>query len=713
MEKSVLDKLLDYTSRGWPIFPLHWTMGEGCSCGNCPCRNQGKHPILPRGFKLATTDPNQVEAWHKTYPDANWGMRTGDRATGGAGILVVDLDPKNHGFDTWDMLSLNHPDREETIKVITGNLGQHRWYKFPEGLNLRSSAGTLGPGVDIRANNGYVVIPPSRTTNPYYFEFDPEETPLARLPEWLLAALEQAHSIPQTYPRDSDLVPQGERHQTLLILAGNMRRVGMDFDVIVDVLRIHRNQHFSEGDHPVTDQEIENVARWVCQKPKIFHRTDLGNAERFREQNQNEVRYCFAWKKWLRWNQRYWVIDDLAGVMLLAHDTVRSILVEAANQEDEKMKAELIVHGLRSESTSRIDNLIRAAAPYLEVRPSDLDQHPDYLNVRNGIIDLRTGDLLPHDPSLMLTRFIDVDYQPEATCPQWRKFLKLVTGNDQELIDFLKTAVGYTLTGHTSEHALFFLYGIGSNGKTTFTETIRKLMRDYAKRVSIDSLLDTFIPGGNANPYIADMAGARMVLASEIPENRKLNESLVKELTGGDAISARYLFSNPFTFEPSHKLWLFGNYKPRITGSDEGIWRRIRIIPFSVTIPRELRRPMHQVLASFEAELPGILVWAVEGSRWWYANSLESGSAVRNATSEYRSDQDIVKQFLDERCLIGVEFTVQKDDLYQAWHTWCETSGETDASRRSKKWLTHKMTGQGFSHHGDGKTSLKGLKLAG
>lgn len=207
------------------------------------------------------------------------------------------------------------------------------------------------------------------------------------------------------------------------------------------------------------------------------------------------------------------------------------------------------------------------------------------------------------------------------------------------------------------------------------------------------------------------MAGARSVLSSEIPEERKLNEALVKDLTGGDAITARFLFTNPFTFIPTHKLWIFGNYKPRISGTDEGIWRRIRVVPFTVTIPKEQRRRMSDVLAEFQTEMPGILTWAVKGSLLWHANRLPMVDAVQSATAEYRNEQDLVQQFLEEKCEVHVDFSVDKGEFYKAWREWCEAAGETYAAKRGQKWLTHQMTNRGYQQGGGQNHTLIGIRI--
>ena len=333
------------------------------------------------------------------------------------------------------------------------------------------------------------------------------------------------------------------------------------------------------------------------------------------------------------------------------------------------------------------------------------------LNVANGIVDLKTGDLLPHQRDTLLTKLIDVDYNSDAECPEWMKFLDLVTGNDKELAYFLQLAIGYSLSGSTDEHCLFFLLGTGQNGKTTFTETIRRMMGNYALRTDIEALMQSWNRGQAATPHLADMAGARFVLASEIPENRKINEALVKDLTGGDTLTARHLFSNPFTFSPVHKLWLFGNHKPKVTGTDWGFWRRMRVIPFNVTIPDDIRKPMSEVNQIFAAEMTGILAWAVIGHLMWQANGLEQPRAVVDATSEYRTEQDMVQQFIDEKCEAHPDYSVEKAFLYSTWRDWCEDSGEEQAKRKSKAWFTRQMTKRGFERGGTGRNYLMGIKV--
>ena len=476
-------------------------------------------------------------------------------------------------------------------------------------------------------------------------------------------------------------------------------------------LSVIRDTRFEIGDHIVTEEEIIDIVDWISQRKRSYALTDLGNGERFIELFGDNVKFCYEWEQWLVWDGRKWVVNANSELLQMAHATVRSIYFEAGHESENEKRKAIINHAKGSEANSRVENMLQSAKPYLAVRANQLDQHPMMLNVDNGIVDLTSGLLLPHDPNYLFTKTIAVAYNPNAECPEWQNFLDLVTGGDKDLQHFLKLSVGYTLTGRTDEHCLFVLYGTGSNGKTTFTETLRLLFGDYAKRINVETLMQSWGSGQSATPEVANMAGARFVLSSEIPDNRKLNELLVKDLTGGDAITARKLFANPFTFTPAHKLWIFGNHKPRITGTDEGIWRRIRVVPFSVTIPKEKRRKMSDVLQVYQGEGQGILAWAVAGCVLWQVSGLTIPETVDAATEEYRNEQDLVQQYLDEKCEMHVDYSVDKDELYKSWKDWCEAAGEREFVKRSKKWLTHQMTDRGFRQGGAQKRTLFGIQV--
>jgi putative DNA primase/helicase len=716
MEDKKLKQLIYYAQYDKPILPLTWMIGERCSCGQNDCKSPGKHPLVVGGLYSATVVIETIKHWHAKWPNANWGMRTGDVSQGGSGVLAVDIDPRNGGYQTWEHLQYENPEPIETVTVATGGGGQHFWFYHPYGVVIESGNNLLGPGVDIKANPGYVLIPPSRTQQSYRFEINPDEVEIAQIPDWMYHMLNGRDKgdkeIVPAIERAGEVVVQGARHDTLVETAGSMRRIGMKQVEIENALLAIRDQRFMDGDHAVTASEVREIVDWVCSKPREYMHTDLGNAERFIEMHRDNVRYCKKWESWLVWDGSRWAVDDTSELQRKAYSTVRGIYAEAASQGDDTKRKAIASHAIKSESRSRIENLLQLAKALVPVQPDDFDQNPMLLNVANGTIDLSNGGLLPHNREDMITKLMDVHYNQGAKCPEWEKFLDLVTGGDKELQLFLQLGVGYSLTGLTDEHCLFFLYGTGQNGKTTFTETIRRLLGDYSHRTDIEALMQSWSRGQGPSPYIAGMAGARFIVASEIAENRKMNESLIKDLTGGDSLTARFLFGNPFTFEPTHKLWVFGNYKPRISGMDLGLWRRMRVIPFSTTIPEETRRPLSEVMDMFSAEMSGILTWAVTGCLMWQKIGLEIVEAVKDATAEYHTEQDLVQQFLDEKCEMHSEYSILKSELYAAWRDWCEDAGEIGARKRSKRWLTRQMTDRGFEHAGAGRRELSGVKLA-
>lgn len=711
-----LTQILAYAQRGWKIFPLYGvnpTTGT-CACKKTDCRSPGKHPLLTGGFKVATTDENLIRSWQRLWPDANWGMRTGSADSGGSGVVVVDIDAKNHGFDAWDALMTTAGDvRLDTVTVLTGNLGLHYWFQYPEGVQVGCSAGKLGRGLDLRGDGGYVVVPPSVTSHPYQFTLDLDEFPLAELPNWLLEELENMTSQPAAVKPSADggLVPQGERHGMVVGVAAALKSQGLPGEQINQVLHSVRDTLFESGDHPVSDEEIKGVVRWIERKHPPHSFTDLGNALRFRDMHQGEAMYCFQREKWITWNGKCWVFGDDANVLRRSQQTVEAIRGEAARAPDKATCARVMKHANRSESASAQRSMLYLATAQLPRGGTKLESHHGLITVRNGILDLATGELRPHDPSYYFTRMLDITYDPKATCPNFMAYLDMISGGNQQLVDFLQMAGGYTLTGFTSEQCLFYIYGDGANGKTTFINTLIDLMGEYAEKVSIQALLENRKTGSNPRPDIVKMEGARLVVASELPFNRRLDEALVKELTGGDAISFRALYQDDKTFYPTQKLWVVSNYMPVITGTDEGIKRRLVIIPFEYTIPLDLLKPMHQVKAMFDAEMPGILTFFVKGAIEYHKIRLPHAKVVSEAIREFRVNQDIVAQFVKECCVEGEGYTVEKSQLYQSWRNWCEANGEFEWLKRSKNWLTRQLVKREYEHCGKGKLRLKGLKL--
>jgi putative DNA primase/helicase len=407
--------------------------------------------------------------------------------------------------------------------------------------------------------------------------------------------------------------------------------------------------------------------------------TDLGNAHRFTREHQRDVRYCWPWQKWLVWNGLFWARDETGEVHRLAEKTVRGMYLEAAQSSPDRREV-LATWAVKCESHERRAKMLASgqAIAGIPVRPVDLDRDPMLLNVRNGTLDLRTGALRPHAREDLITRGLEVDYDPAAVCPTWERFLSDVFDGVAETIAFMQRAIGYSLTGATTEHVLIVLYGLGSNGKTTLIGALHDLLVSYAQHAPTDLLLAR--RGEHHPTELATLHGARLVTAAETGEGRRLAESLVKQLTGGDPVTVRRMREDFWQYRPEFKLWVCTNHKPQIRGTDHAIWRRIHLVPFRVTFhePETRKTPMKDLTlpGRLRQELAGILRWAVEGCLAWQREGLKAPKTVREATEEYRVEMDVLAAFLDECCIFDQRAQARASELYEAYKRWCDRSSE-------------------------------------
>ena len=481
-------------------------------------------------------------------------------------------------------------------------------------------------------------------------------------------------------PRVDAPIASGSRNGALLSLAGAMRRRGAELDAIVEGLLATNRTRCRP---PLDEDEVRAIADSVVRyRPTsalvTANRTDLGNAERFEAFAGHRFRYVHAWGAWLWFDGTRWQRDLDGEAVRWARDLLRATAAEAGTIPDEAEREALLKHALDSESSARVTATLTLAQSFLPIAPEALDADPDLFNVANGTLDLRTGDLGPHDREAMLTRRSPVAYDPDAACPRWEAFLARVLGERAELLTFVQRAVGYSLTGHTGEQVLLLLCGVGANGKSTFLETVRALLGDYATQADFTTFLKR--DGDGVRNDLARLVGARFVAAVEAEAGRPLAEALVKQLTGGDTITARFLFREFFDFKPAFKLWLAANHRPTITVGDHGIWRRLRLVPFTVTIPEAERDP--QLTAKLADELPGILAWAVRGCLDWRASSLGQPAEVSAATSAYRDEMDQLGPFLEHATVADAEHRVTARELYTVYERWCEANADQPRTQK-------------------------------
>lgn len=400
--------------------------------------------------------------------------------------------------------------------------------------------------------------------------------------------------------------------------------------------------------------------------------TDYGNAQRLVVRHGHDLRFTKA-LGWLVWDGRRWKPNDLGEVERRAKQTVRRLYAEAEVAEDKAQRKALAAWAAQCESAYRIRNVIELAwsEPGIAVTADQFDRHPYLLNVANGTVDLRIGELREHRRQDYLTKIIPHRYDAQATCDGWLKFLDRIFAGNERMISFVQRAAGYSLTGDCGERVLFLLYGIGANGKTVLVEVMRGVLGDYAMRTPAQTLM---AKRGDTIPNdVARLRGARFVTASETDDNRRFAEALIKDLTGGDTIAARFMRREWFEFQPTFKLWLATNHKPIVRGTDDAIWDRIPLIPFTVTIPRDERDK--DLKDKLLAQAEGILAWFVDGCLARQERGLDFPPEVIAATAEYRSEMDVLGAFIDECLHFAPGLWTASGRLTNTFNQWRDENG--------------------------------------
>ncbi len=414
--------------------------------------------------------------------------------------------------------------------------------------------------------------------------------------------------------------------------------------------------------------------------------SDLGNARRLVRLHGEDLRYVRSQRHWYVWDARRWREDATDEAVRKAKDVVDALHIEAANTSDGNLKKELARWAMQSDSAFHIRAMVELASSERAVvlRQDQLDAGPFLLNTLNGTLDVRSGELRPHRREDYFTKLATVRFDPKAEAPRFVAFLHEILRGDVDVIGYLQCVIGYALTADVREQCFFLLYGTGANGKTTLLELLRHLFGDYARQSNFSTFLARRDDTVRAD--LARLAGARLVTAVEAEEGQRFAESLVKQLVGGDMITARRLYRDEIEFRPTFKLFLAANHKPQVWGTDHAFWRRVRLIPFTVTIPPE--RQDRGLLNKLRSELPGILNWALEGCRQWLANGLQEPAAVLAATRAYEAEQDLVGEFVNDRCVLSSNgraqtARVERKELYGLYETWCRETGTPALSSKT------------------------------
>jgi P4 family phage/plasmid primase-like protien len=455
-----------------------------------------------------------------------------------------------------------------------------------------------------------------------------------------------------------------------------------------------------DGEKDTDGAEKDTIDAGLARRPK----TDTGNAERMVARFGGRFRYCHAWKKYLCNDGRRWVLDDLPSVQNLAKRTARKILAEASTVEDKTRRGYLVKWARQSESRSRLNAMIALtiAEAGVSILPDGFDSHPWLLNVENGTIDLQTGELRPHRREDLITQMAPVAFDPSAKCPLWDSVLLRVFNNDEELVSFWDRLSGLALTGVTHEQILPILWGSGSNGKSTIVKTLVNLLGPDFAMIAPPGLLIKKHTESHPTER-ATLYGKRLIVEMETEEGVRLNENLVKHLTGGDPITCRRMNENFWSFNPTHKLMLCTNHKPEVKGTDHAIWRRPKLVPFVVTIPDS--EAITDLADRLRAELPGILARCVRGCLEWQRDGLGVPSKVTEATAGYRAEQDILAEFIKEECVVSVQLFAKATPLYDRYRQWAGTDA------LNQRAFGKAMSERGYERYSNNGTCYRGIGL--
>jgi putative DNA primase/helicase len=415
-------------------------------------------------------------------------------------------------------------------------------------------------------------------------------------------------------------------------------------------------------------------------RPPTF--SDEALALRFAERHSGDLRFVAKWAQWLSWTGAHWRFDDT----LHAFDLARRVCREAAAECN---KPRVAVALASAKTVAAVERLARADRR-LAATVDQWDGDPWLLNTPEGVVDLRTGQRRPHRPDDYQTKITTVG--PRGECPRFVAFLDRVTGGDAQLVAYLRRVLGYSLTGLTREHALFFSYGTGANGKSVLLSTAAGILGEYHRTAPIETFTAT-----NSERHPTDLAGlrgARLVTANETEEGRRWAESRIKALTGGDTVAARFMRQDFFEYRPAFKLVIAGNHKPSLRSVDEAIRRRFHLIPFAVTIPVEERDG--ELAEKLKLEWPGILAWMIEGALEWQTEGLQPPKAVLDATAAYMEAEDALAAWIDGRCERDQSAWEQSSALFASWTSWAEQTGEFAGSMKR---FAQTLEGRGFRRH--------------
>ncbi|OWY03556.1 hypothetical protein B6V75_08985 [Thioclava sp. F1Mire-8] len=708
-----VDVALSLATRGLAVCPVRqWGDGDGWK------------PIS--GFKeLASTDAAQIRKWWRDWPEARVALITGERN----GISVLDVDVKNGKDGLLSLSTLGFDDHRAMtpIRTVTPSGGFHLFFAYKP--DLKATVGKIGPGLDVRNNGGFVIAPGSLKDGKLYQVEGEElakEMPLPNWPEsltppsqperqpvdiqaasdfhseWALDYLAKrvadvaatAEGGRQAVLNDASLWAGGagahgalsrEHAEALLVEAG--KTCGLSEREARDTF----NHGWSDGLRKPIElpPDYSNIADLLDDLPENFAgfpMTEDGVALAFAARNADRLRFCHSSGRWYVWTGSHWQKEESK----LAFDWARQMCRTRAASEPRSAAAKALAKAATASAVERFAQADRAFAVTADL----WDREHWLLGTPGGTVNLRTGELRPARQSDMITKITAAtpipleSFDPKRDCPRWMAFLDQATGGDAGAIRFLQQWAGYSLTGDTREDALLFVHGPGGSGKSTAIVTLGDVLGDYA--ISMDTETITAQKHARHSTEVARLHGARMVFASETEAGRAWAENRIKQLTGGDVMTARFMRQDDFSFKPQLKLVIVGNNKPAFSNVDGAIKRRFNVLPFD----KKPASPDQGLKDALKAEFPGILSWAIQGCLDWQQNGLVRPAIMLETTADYFESQDIFAQWLADQCITGAREAATTADLFESWSFYARSNGEDPGSK--VRTFPEKLTQHGF-----------------
>jgi putative DNA primase/helicase len=684
MNSNIFTTAFDLHSSGYSVIPS----GGG---------DKGKAPVVDWvKYQNAVASSGDLELWQTQLDPKLWGVVTGKIS----GIVVLDADTPEVRSELESELGTPH--------VSTPRGGGHWYFKHP-GHPVKTIAGVL-PSIDVRADGGFINIVGASKYGTYEILTMPGPDSLLsweRLPERIRKSLNGSKPAGQ----EAESIPEGKRNEYLTSLAGSLRRRGIPQGAIETALL---EVNTMQCQPPLPEKEVLAIAKSISRYPPDAEQdrlTDTGNAENLASLYGNEVRFDWRRRRWLLWRNHRWETDRDGHIARLAVEAARGRYAQAENIPDLKERQRVATWAIVSESRMRIEACISLTRSRRPIADSGENWDSDIwlLGMRNGVVDLKTGELHPGQPDDRITMTAGFDFDPQAKCPRWEQFLTEVFEND-ELIDWLWRALGYSISGDTTEQVIFLGHGIGANGKGVFSGAIHGALGDYAYSAPF-STFELYQRAGIPND-LAALEFRRFITSSETNDNTRLNEARVKAISGCDPITARYLHQEYFTFWPHLKLWLFVNHRPKVVDDSFGFWRRVRLIPFNRQFTGEADD--RQLAAKLRAEAPGILAWLVRGCLEWQRRGLEPvPECVRAATQEYRVESDILAGFISDKCIENPKAVIKASELYAAYKEWAEGEGMRDREVLTSTAFGRRMRERYQKERKGGTVNYHGISLPG